>query len=151
MRQIRGENVRTRKSMCESFSTTRRADSRRLFIYNTLGSGGLDRLEFRELAAESDGSGPFIDNVSLISASPDAPSLALRPDLTEEVLESPDLPTRPTPEPEPEGIPGIQLLGTAAGETLTGTADDDTLNGGDGDERTWWQRYFRREQWYGHT
>ena len=89
-------------------------------------------MEFWELVSESDGSGPFVDNVSLISASPDAPALALRPDLTEDVLDSPDLPTRPMPEPEPEGVPGLALVSTDAGGTLTGTADDDTLSGGTG-------------------
>ena len=102
------------------------------YTYTVTGSGGLDRLEFRELASESDGSGPFVDNVSLISASPDAPALALRPNLTEDVLDSPGLPTRPTAEPEPEGVPGLALVATDAGGTLTGTAGDDTLSGGAG-------------------
>ncbi len=91
-------------------------------------------MEFRKVGAESDGSGPFVDNVSLVSASPDAPALELLPDLTSDLLDSPDLPVRPTPTPEPEGIPGQLFTGTAAGETLTGTADDDTLNAGEGDD-----------------
>jgi len=54
--------------------------------------------------------------------------------LTADMLESPDLPTRPMPEPEPEGIPGLLVLGDGTNETLTGTADDDTLNAGAGDD-----------------
>ncbi len=41
------------------------------------GSGGVDRLEFRELASESDGTGPLIDSVSLIPTSESDPALAL--------------------------------------------------------------------------
>ncbi len=104
------------------------------YSYTVTGTGGIDTLEFREVASESDGSGPFVDNVSLVSASPDAPALELLPDLTADMLESPDLPTRPMPEPEPEGIPGLLVLGDGTNETLTGTADDDTLNAGAGDD-----------------
>ena len=104
------------------------------YTYTVTGSGGLDRLEFREISSESDGSGPFVDNVSLISASPDAASLELRPDLTTDILDSPDLPTRPTPIPEPEGVPGILIAGTEVDETITGTSDDDTLGGAGGDD-----------------
>ena len=101
------------------------------YSYTFTGTGGIDTLEFRELAGESDGSGPFVDNVSLVSASPDAPALELLPDLTSDMLDSPDLPTRPTPLPEAEGVPGVLELGDATDETLPSTADDDTLNGGD--------------------
>uniref|UniRef100_UPI0035C8175F calcium-binding protein n=1 Tax=Planktotalea sp. TaxID=2029877 RepID=UPI0035C8175F len=102
--------------------------------YTVTGTGGIDTLEFREVGTESDGSGPFVDNVSLVSAYPDAPALELLPDLTSDLLDPSDLPVRPTPTPEPEGIPGQLFTGTAAGETLTGTADDDTLNAGEGDD-----------------
>lgn len=37
------------------------------YSYSLVGSGGSDRLEFRELAAENDGKGPLLDNISLLA------------------------------------------------------------------------------------
>ena len=58
------------------------------------------------MASESSGSGPFVDNVSFISASPDAPALA---------LVATDA--------------GGALTGTAGDDTLSGGAGTDVLNG----------------------
>lgn len=38
------------------------------FSVNVTGTGGLDRIEFRELAAENDSTGPLLDNISLTAA-----------------------------------------------------------------------------------
>ncbi|MFV1493601.1 FG-GAP-like repeat-containing protein [Phaeobacter sp. JH18-32] len=46
-------------------------------VFFVEGSGGLDRLEFRELASESDGTGPLMDNVSLMPASESDAALEL--------------------------------------------------------------------------
>ncbi len=39
------------------------------YTFSVSGSGELDRLEFKELAEENDGSGPLIDNISLLDVS----------------------------------------------------------------------------------
>ncbi|CUH76861.1 DUF642 domain-containing protein [Tropicibacter naphthalenivorans] len=39
------------------------------FTVDVTGTGGLDRLEFRELASENDSTGPLLDNVSLVGGS----------------------------------------------------------------------------------
>ncbi|AUH33029.1 FG-GAP repeat domain-containing protein [Paracoccus tegillarcae] len=41
------------------------------FAFTVTGSGGLDRIEFREVADENDGSGPLIDNIGLLDVGQD--------------------------------------------------------------------------------
>lgn len=44
------------------------------FSVDVTGTGGMDRLEFRELASENDSTGPLLDNISLVEAGDDAGS-----------------------------------------------------------------------------
>ncbi|MDG3042685.1 SdrD B-like domain-containing protein, partial [Roseicyclus marinus] len=80
------------------------------YTYTVSGSG-LDRLEFRELAAENSFAGPLLDNVSL----------------TERFLASSD-------DTLSGGAGDDVLLGEGGDDVLDGGADDDTLLGGAGDD-----------------
>jgi Ca2+-binding RTX toxin-like protein len=76
------------------------------FTVTVTGTGGLDRVEFRELAAENNTFGPLLDNTALVATGAGSPA--------------------------PGDFAADSLSGGAGADTLEGEAGDDTLSGGDG-------------------
>jgi Ca2+-binding RTX toxin-like protein len=81
--------------------------------FTVKGTGGQDRLTFREVASQGgDGLGAMLDNVKLLAAGGAQPGTSLPP------------PASPIPTPT-----GSTLRGTEGNDTLNGTAGDDTVDG----------------------
>jgi Ca2+-binding RTX toxin-like protein len=77
------------------------------YTYSVTGTGGLDRLEFREQAAQNNGNGAYLDNIRLFDTSGDTLDGGTGNDL---------------------------LIGSNFADILKGGADNDTLNGGRGND-----------------
>ncbi len=87
------------------------------YSYSVTGTGGMDRVEFRELADESNGWGPLLDNASLMATGSDSLAPA---DYGNDSL---------------DGGAGADIIeGEAGNDTITGGAGGDLIFGGDGDD-----------------
>lgn len=99
------------------------------FSFEVTGSGGLDRLELREVAGDNTGSGPLIDTISLTTTQPvedtDIPD-AENPD-----AETPETETPGTENPD-DVIPTPEFDGTDGDDRFFGTSGDDVILGRDG-------------------
>ncbi|MDG3041891.1 Hint domain-containing protein [Roseicyclus marinus] len=92
-------------------TVTPTTNSWQTFTYTVTGSGGTDRLEFREVTSTADANGPFIDNVSL---------------RTQAGLSSNDTLSG--------GAGDDVILGEGGNDLLSGDDGNDSLSGGDGDD-----------------
>ncbi|MEM7473165.1 MAG: Hint domain-containing protein [Pseudomonadota bacterium] len=95
------------------------------YSYTVTGTGGMDRLEFREPASESNGLGPMLDNVSLTLASDDEFHGGAGNDAIDGGGGNDTL----------FGDEGDDtILGGAGDDTIDGGTDNDTITGGAGDD-----------------
>ncbi len=110
------------------------------FTVTVTGSGGVDRLEFREPQGENTTVGPLIDNVKLMGpenvAEPPAPPVPPVPPVTPPP--APPAPVTPAPPVTPPGAapPAPPAPPTGPVDTdIVGTPQNDQLNGTDRDDR----------------
>ncbi len=85
------------------------------FTYTVTGTGGLDKLSFRELATQNDFLGSYLDNVKLVVGSVPAAPAPFRATLV--------------------AHDGNHVMGTSGNDLLKGTSDLDHIMGGAGNDR----------------
>ena len=90
------------------------------YSFTVTGSGGLDRLEFREPAGQSSSFGPLMDNVQLVGANPLGGADSLDGGAGNDTIRG--------------GIGNDTIDGGIGNDSIEGEAGDDSLSGGDNND-----------------